>query len=492
MPEPIKVSFNQPFHRAVEEIAKRGIVLPSTYYAELLGIHRQLNFSIAGKASLDQLQAVLDSLEEVLQKGSTFEKWRKDIRVQDLGLPKHRLDNIFRTNIQAAYNRGHWENFTQHKNTRPYLMYDAINDTRVRPTHLAMDGIIRPVGDPFWATHYPPNGYRCRCRCISLTDRQARERSKNGNGLNKPITDEMKPDKGFDYNVGQDLTAGVNKAFDESISKIKSEKLKDVATNYKARDSEMTESFLPAKAVKDAEKYLVENNIVDHADFGKITDITFINNWNKALFETIKEFPELRVNQQFTGSLQKQLEIYLDAEVEKEKARLIASGYGERDAAIRARQSIQLPEIPNYFAASVSIDGVKGISFNEIYEHEYLDVIQENAESGYWAKGSDSIKYTADHELAHQLDDLLEIHKNKAVIDLFEKLKNDNLLKTEVSGYVDANKDKPRTNIREFIAECWAEYRNTQEPREAASIVGAIIEERYADRYKSKNAETGI
>jgi SPP1 gp7 family putative phage head morphogenesis protein len=212
MSEPIKLGFNQPFYRAVEELKNRGVVLPDKYYGELQGLHRQLNFSIAGKASLDQLQAVLDSLEEVLQKGSTFDKWRKDIRVQDLGLPKHRLDNIFRTNIQAAYNRGHWENFVEHKATRPYLMYDAINDSRVRPTHLAMDGIIRPVGDSFWNSHYPPNGFRCRCRCISLNQRQAYERSKNGKGLNQPITDDMKPDKGFDYNVGTDLTAGIEKA----------------------------------------------------------------------------------------------------------------------------------------------------------------------------------------------------------------------------------------------------------------------------------------
>jgi SPP1 gp7 family putative phage head morphogenesis protein len=161
MPEPIKLGFNQPFYRAVEELKKRGIVLPDKYYGELQGLHRQLNFSIAGKASLDQLQGALDSLEKVMNEGQTFAKWQKDIRVQDLGLPKHRLDNIFRTNIQAAYNRGHWENFVEHKKTRPYLMYDAINDSRVRPTHLAMDGIIRPVGDSFWATNYPPNGFRC-------------------------------------------------------------------------------------------------------------------------------------------------------------------------------------------------------------------------------------------------------------------------------------------------------------------------------------------
>jgi SPP1 gp7 family putative phage head morphogenesis protein len=216
MSEPIKVTFNQPFYRAVEELKKRGIVLPDKYYGELQGLHRQLNFSIAGKASLDQLQGALDSLEKAMNEGQTFAKWQKDIRVQDLGLPKHRLDNIFRTNIQAAYNRGHWENFIEHKKTRPYLMYDAINDSRVRPTHLAMDGIIRPVGDSFWDSHYAPNGFRCRCRCISLNERQAQERSKNGQGLNKPISDEMKPDKGFDYNVGTDLTAGVNKAIKDS------------------------------------------------------------------------------------------------------------------------------------------------------------------------------------------------------------------------------------------------------------------------------------
>ena len=212
MPDPIKLSFNQPFYRAVEELKKRGVVLPDKYYGELQGLHRQLNFSIAGKASLDQLQAALDSLEEAMNKGKTFREWQKDVRVQDLGLPKYRLDNIFRTNIQAAYNHGHWEKFVEHQKTRPYLMYDAINDSRVRPSHLAMDGIIRPVGDIFWTAHYPPNGYRCRCRCISLSEKQAQERSKNGAGLNKQVTQEMNPDKGWDYNVGQDLTAGIEKA----------------------------------------------------------------------------------------------------------------------------------------------------------------------------------------------------------------------------------------------------------------------------------------
>ncbi len=215
MPNPVAIGFNVPFQEAIDFTKKRGVVLPEKYYGELQGIHRTLNYSIAGVASLDQLQGVLDSLEESLKNGNTFKQWQKDIRVQDLGLSKARLDNIYRTNIQTAYNRGRWQQQVENQKAQPYLMYDAINDSRVRPSHLAMDGIIRRVDDPFWDTHYPENGYRCRCRCISLSATQAAQRSKNGTGLNQKITPEMTPDKGWDYNVGEDLTAGIEKAVAE-------------------------------------------------------------------------------------------------------------------------------------------------------------------------------------------------------------------------------------------------------------------------------------
>lgn len=57
--------------------------------------------------------------------------------------------------------------------------------------------------------------HNCRCRTISLSKSQAEIRSKNGAGLNKSITPEMKPDKGWDYNVGEDLTAGINQAVEQ-------------------------------------------------------------------------------------------------------------------------------------------------------------------------------------------------------------------------------------------------------------------------------------
>ena len=43
----------------------------------------------------------------------------------------------------------------------PYLMYDAVNDSRTRrPQHLEWDGLILPIDHPFWQTHGSPNELR--------------------------------------------------------------------------------------------------------------------------------------------------------------------------------------------------------------------------------------------------------------------------------------------------------------------------------------------
>ena len=162
------------------------------------------------------MQAVKESLDKVIAEGGTFGAWKKQmLESGTLNLPRHRLDNIYRTNLQGSYMAARWDRILLTQATRPYIMYDALNDSRVRPAHLALDGIIRRVDDPFWTTHSPPNGYRCRCSIRSLSEHQARARSGPGKGLNNPALLEdgtpALPDKGWDYNPS-DRLAGVNKA----------------------------------------------------------------------------------------------------------------------------------------------------------------------------------------------------------------------------------------------------------------------------------------
>lgn len=153
-------------------------------------------FTVSGLTALDQVQSVIDRVTTHLEAGGTLATFQQWAATQNFNLPAHRMETIYRNAIQNAYNAGHWRRFEENKRHSPYLMYDAINDGRTRPAHRAMDGLIRPVDDPIWLRISPPNGHRCRCRLVSLSADQAQARSRDGRGLNLPITPEMQADAG--------------------------------------------------------------------------------------------------------------------------------------------------------------------------------------------------------------------------------------------------------------------------------------------------------
>lgn len=189
---PLHIEFNLPFADAIAAAAALGVELPEEYYARVPGEARRAATTIAGLASLEQIQAVVDSFATVLSGEKSTDEWVRWALEQGWGLPPARLETIIRTNLQTAYSAGHWIGFEEHKDRRPYLMWSAINDSRVRPAHLAMDGYIAPVDDPIWQVWHPPAGYNCRCSQISLTEKQARDR-----GYGKQVRPDVEPDPGF-------------------------------------------------------------------------------------------------------------------------------------------------------------------------------------------------------------------------------------------------------------------------------------------------------
>ena len=172
------MNWNIKFIEAIAYALNRNIVLGDEYYERMTPIQRQQSVSIAGMGQLDHVKHVMDKVNEQLDSGGTFADFQKSIKAGDIdiNLPRHRLDNIFRTNIQGAYGRGRWYQQQQNKAERPYLMRDGINDNRQRPEHRELDGVIRPVDDPFWEIHSAPSGYRCRCIQRSLTQSQAEDK----------------------------------------------------------------------------------------------------------------------------------------------------------------------------------------------------------------------------------------------------------------------------------------------------------------------------
>jgi SPP1 gp7 family putative phage head morphogenesis protein len=162
------------FLEALHFAKSRKIVLPDEFYSMDLNT-RQLATTVSFLSGILQIETVIKSLNKTLAEGGTFNDFQKLVEENEIVLSKHYLKNVFRTNIQTAYGHGRWQQQQKNKANRPYLMYSAIDDTRVRPSHLALNRIIRHIDDPFWLLYYPPWGFMCRCTVIALTEKEAQK-----------------------------------------------------------------------------------------------------------------------------------------------------------------------------------------------------------------------------------------------------------------------------------------------------------------------------
>jgi SPP1 gp7 family putative phage head morphogenesis protein len=205
--KPLALLAEQPIE-AIRLARAQKVVLPQVFYGEMTARARQMAFSVAGLGQISQLAAVKRSLDQALADGESFAKWKARVRAGEipLALPASRLEVIFRTNIQSAYNRGRWQRLQQRTRTHPYWMYDAVNDSRTRPAHAAMDNTVLRHDHPWWSTHYPPNGYQCRCRVVGLTTADAERR-----GLTT-IPTAAAPDAGWAFSPGEAPKLGLQQA----------------------------------------------------------------------------------------------------------------------------------------------------------------------------------------------------------------------------------------------------------------------------------------
>lgn len=87
----------------------------------------------------------------------------------------HRLRTIYWANVSSARAAGEWERTQRTKRALPYLVYQLSTAEHKRLEHQSWVGTILPVDDPWWATHYPPNGWLCRCRVAQISAREARQ-----------------------------------------------------------------------------------------------------------------------------------------------------------------------------------------------------------------------------------------------------------------------------------------------------------------------------
>ena len=175
--------FNNPFDEQVKFLRDK-LNLPTAHYDDILKEAHDRAFVVAGAAKADLLNDLHNAVNKAAQEGKSIDWFKKEFEsiVQKNGwegwtggdtLPGRdwRARVIYNTNLRASYAAGRYAQMKDPDllKSRPYWKY--VHDDAVlhpRPYHLKWDGTVLRHDDPWWNTHYAPQGYGCRCSIIPV------------------------------------------------------------------------------------------------------------------------------------------------------------------------------------------------------------------------------------------------------------------------------------------------------------------------------------
>lgn len=180
-------------------------------------------FTVAGATTADLARDIQDALVKGLESGQTLTAFRKDFDriVQERGWSYNgkrgwRTAVIFDTNMRSAHMAGRWAQLQANKEARPFLQYRTAGDARVRKQHRQWDGKFYPVDDPFWSTHYPPNGWGCRCTVRAYS---RAEMERKGLSQSEPFQVQTRDVVTRDGEITDRVPVGIDPGWDHNVGK---------------------------------------------------------------------------------------------------------------------------------------------------------------------------------------------------------------------------------------------------------------------------------
>lgn len=170
---------------------------PAFSWLDVWAEEHAYKFTVAKALELDVLNSFRSTISQAITEGKGFESWKplieKELVKQGWWGPRlvedptglqparmvnfssdRRLKTIFWSNMNSARSAGQWERAQRSKRALPYALYLRTTSGDPRPEHLAWVGTILPIDDPFWKTHWPPNGWLCKCQVRMITAREAK------------------------------------------------------------------------------------------------------------------------------------------------------------------------------------------------------------------------------------------------------------------------------------------------------------------------------
>ncbi|WP_158302899.1 PBECR2 nuclease fold domain-containing protein [Syntrophus aciditrophicus] len=213
----LSIVFKLPFQEQ-ESFFKNKLNIPTARWDDLWKGQHARGFMIAGAMKADLLADFRTAVDKAISDGVTLRDFRKDF---DRIVAKHgwsyngsrnwRSEVIYSTNIRTSYAAGRWAQLTDPDMLKfyGYLVYRHGDSIHPRPLHRSWDGTTLPANDPWWDSHYVPNGWGCKCKVFAAGKDEWQAARKNGKGEAPPSPIDPKTgepvgiDKGWGYNVGK-------------------------------------------------------------------------------------------------------------------------------------------------------------------------------------------------------------------------------------------------------------------------------------------------
>lgn len=196
-----------------ERYFRDKVNMPTRRWDDLWQGQHARAFVVAGATRDALLSDLREAVDAAISKGETLEDFRARFRgiVQRHGWTgwtgegtpggeAWRTSVIYHTNLRTAYMAGRWETLKHF----PYLKYKHNTVRNPREEHQAWDGLVLATNDPWWETHYPPNGWGCRCSVIGMSAAKLRAEGLTPDQA-PPVIDGGPPPE-WSYHVGQAST----------------------------------------------------------------------------------------------------------------------------------------------------------------------------------------------------------------------------------------------------------------------------------------------
>jgi hypothetical protein len=246
---------------------------PAFSYKDVWHEEHAAAFTVAKAVQLDVLSDLHTAVVDAMETGQSFESFKKNIKpvLQQKGWwgkkemtdpltgqtvnaqlgSDRRLQTIYRVNMRSAFQKGQYDR-TMASDIHPYLMYRIGPSVHHREEHVSWDGLILPKDDPWWDSHFPPNGWGCKCYTRAVTEARKKQYEANGvptaprldgtGGGAVPAKTQAPPVKYNAYfnerkGTVEQVPAGIDPAFNwnqgKAGSKAALQKLEEAKRNYK-------------------------------------------------------------------------------------------------------------------------------------------------------------------------------------------------------------------------------------------------------------------